>query len=48
MWNYFNIDKNRTNNAFEAYNKTLNSYFNSKPTIIKFNKYFIYRKRFII
>ena len=35
MWNYFNTDKNRTNNACEAYNKTLYSYFISKPTIIK-------------
>ena len=35
MWNYFNTDKKRTNNACKAYNKTLNSYFISKPTIIK-------------
>ena len=35
MWNYFNTDEHRTNNVYEAYNKRLNSYFNSKPTILK-------------
>ena len=35
MWNYYNQETNRTNNACESYNKKLNSYFNSKSTIIK-------------
>ena len=35
MWNYYNQETNRTNNACESYNKKLNSYFISKPTIIK-------------
>ena len=35
MWNYYNQEANRTNNAWENYNKKLNFYFNSKPTIIK-------------
>ena len=35
IWNYYNQEKHKTNNACEAYNKSLNYYFNSKPTIIK-------------
>jgi hypothetical protein len=35
MWNYYNTENNRTNNACENYNKSLNSYFTTKPTIIK-------------
>ena len=35
LWNYFKLENNRTNNACESYNKTLNSYFATKPTIIK-------------
>ena len=34
IWNYYNTENHRTNNSYENYNKTLNSYFNSKPTII--------------
>ena len=35
MWNYYSIKSHRTNNAYENYNKRLNSYFTTKPTIIK-------------
>ena len=33
--NYYNTENHRTNNACENYNKKLNSYFTTKPTIIK-------------
>ena len=35
MWNYYNTESHRTNNACKNYNKRLNSYFTTKPTIIK-------------
>ncbi len=35
MWNYYNTENHRTNNTCENYNKRLNSYFTTKPTIIK-------------
>ena len=35
MWNYYNTEIHRTNNAYENYNKRLNSYFKTKPTLIK-------------
>ena len=35
MWNYYNTEIHRTNNACENYNKRLNSYFTTKQTIIK-------------
>ena len=34
MWNYYNTENHRTNNAYENYNKRLNSYFTAKPNII--------------
>ena len=35
-WNYYKIYDHRTNNACESYHHSLNSKFNSKPSIWKF------------